>query len=186
MKQSDSRYQPEGLSTAGTGSGRKSREADFWIRKLEPALRMTINGMTVAAALNGSGVSSVSRNSVNVDEVWVVVSGGPGESDIGGPVMNLVPRAGGNNLRGQAFIINAGDSSRGNNLDDALTAPPPGPNLKETPGMIRSYDFNGSHGGPIKARQDVVLRRQGDRLAPEVGPPRTRAPRFVLSAAAGP
>ena len=82
--------------------------------------RMTVNGMTVAAAFNGGGVSSYILDSVNVDEVSVVVSGGLGETDIGGPTMNLVPRGGGNTFRGQAFFNNAGDWSRGNNLDDEL------------------------------------------------------------------
>ena len=58
--------------------------------------RMAINGMTVAAPFNGGGVSTYILDSVNVDEVSVAVAGGLGESDIGGPVMNLVPRSGGN------------------------------------------------------------------------------------------
>ena len=57
--------------------------------------RMTVNGLTVAAAFNGGGVSSYILDTVSVDEVSLVVSGGMGESDTGGPVMNLVPRAGG-------------------------------------------------------------------------------------------
>jgi hypothetical protein len=112
--------------------------------------RMAINGMTVAAPFNGGGVSTYILDSVNVDEVAVAVAGGLGESDIGGPVMNLVPRSGGNTFRGQAFINNAGDWSRGNNLTPELTAPPPGPNLRETPGIISSYDASASYGGPIK------------------------------------
>ena len=58
--------------------------------------RMAVNGMTVAAAFNGGGVSSYILDTVNVDEVSIVISGGLGESDTGGPVMNLVPRSGGN------------------------------------------------------------------------------------------
>jgi carboxypeptidase family protein len=112
--------------------------------------RMAINGMTIAAPFNGGGVSTYILDSINVDEVSVAVAGGLGESDIGGPIMNLVPRSGGNNFRGSAFINNAGDWSRGNNLNSQLTAPPPGPNLKETPGIINSYDANVSYGGPIK------------------------------------
>jgi hypothetical protein len=112
--------------------------------------RMAINGMTIAAPFNGGGVSTYILDSVNVDEVSVAVAGGLGESDIGGPVMNLVPRSGGNQFRGSAFINNAGDWSRGNNLTPELTAPPPGPNLAETPGIINSYDVSGSYGGPIK------------------------------------
>jgi len=112
--------------------------------------RMAINGMTIAAPFNGGGVSTYILDSVNVDEVSVSVAGGLGESDIGGPVMNLVPRSGGNKFRGSAFINNAGDWSRGNNLTPELTAPPPGPNLAETPGIINSYDASVSYGGPIK------------------------------------
>ena len=69
---------------------------------------MTVNGLTVAAAFNGGGVSSYILDTVSVDEVSLVVSGGMGESDTGGPVMNLVPRAGGNNFRGQAFLEQRG------------------------------------------------------------------------------
>ena len=108
--------------------------------------RMAINGMTIAAPFNGGGVSTYILDSVNVDEVSVAVAGGLGESDIGGPVMNLVPRSGGNTFRGQAFINNAGDWSRGNNLNDELRAV----GLTETPGIINSYDASVSYGGPIK------------------------------------
>ena len=108
--------------------------------------RMTVNGMTVAAAFNGGGVSSYILDSVNVDEVSVVVSGGLGETDIGAPTMNLVPRGGGNNFRGQAFYNNAGDWSRGNNIDDELRAA----GITLPPGIIGSYDSSVSYGGPIK------------------------------------
>jgi carboxypeptidase family protein/TonB-dependent receptor-like protein len=108
--------------------------------------RMTINGMTTAAAFNGGGVSSYILDTVNVDEVSVTVSGGLGESDIGAPTMNLVPKQGGNRFSGQAFINSAGDWSRGNNLDDDLRAV----GIRETPGIIKSYDTSFTYSGPIK------------------------------------
>jgi hypothetical protein len=108
--------------------------------------RMTVNGLTVAAAFNGGGVSSYILDSVNVDEVSVTVSGGMGESDTGGPVMNLVPRAGGNDFRGQFFYNNAGDWSRGDNLDDELRAV----GIDETPGIINAYDTSVTYSGPVK------------------------------------
>jgi hypothetical protein len=108
--------------------------------------RMAINGMTIAAPFNGGGVSTYILDSINVDEVVVSVGGGLGETDIGGPVMNLVPRAGGNSFRGSAFINNAGDWSRGNNLNDELR----GVGITETPGIINSYDASASYGGPLK------------------------------------
>ncbi len=108
--------------------------------------RMTINGMLIAAPFNGGGVSTYILDSVNVDEVSVAVAGGLGEMDIGGPVMNLVPRSGGNTFRGQAFFNNAGEWSKGENLNDELRAV----GLSETPGIISSYDGSVSYGGPIK------------------------------------
>jgi hypothetical protein len=108
--------------------------------------RMTVNGLTVAAAFNGGGVSSYILDTVNSDEVSVTVSGGMGESDTGGPVMNLVPRAGGNQFRGSAFYNNAGDWSRSDNITDELRAI----GISETPGIINAYDSSISYGGPIK------------------------------------
>jgi hypothetical protein len=107
--------------------------------------RMTVNGMTVAAAFNGGGVSSYILDTVGAEEVSTNVSGGLGESEVGGPVMNIIPRAGGNQFRGSAFINNAGDWSRGNNIDDELRAV----GIRETPGIIKSYDGSVSYGGPI-------------------------------------
>ncbi len=109
--------------------------------------RMTINGMVVAASFNGGGVSSLAYDANNVEEVSVVVSGGLGETDVGGPVMNLVPRSGGNKFSGQVFLNTAGDWSRGDNLDDHLrTLQTP---ITLGPGIIGSFDFNPSFGGPI-------------------------------------
>ena len=116
--------------------------------------RMAVNGMTVAAAFNGGGVSSCILDSVNVDEVAVVVSGGLGESDIGGPTMNLVPSSGGNTFRGQGFFNNAGEWSKGNNLDDSLRAV----GIVDPPGVISAYDASVSW-RPDQARPALVLRQ---------------------------
>src|ERR1041385_8516679 len=56
--------------------------------------KVQINGMTVGAASGGGGVGTFTYDTANADEVSVNVSGGLGESDTGGPVMNLVPRSG--------------------------------------------------------------------------------------------
>ncbi len=108
--------------------------------------RMTVNGFTVAAARSG-GVSSYVYDTPNAEEVAVVVGGGLGESDIGGPVMNLVPRSGGNTFNGSAFLNLAGEWSRGNNLTPELQAL--NPNLRENPGINHAHDASGSFGGPI-------------------------------------
>ena len=108
--------------------------------------RYAVNGYPVTAARSG-GFSSYVYDTVNADEVAITVGGGLGDSDIGGPVMNIVPRSGGNAFSGTAFLNFAGDWSKGNNLDDRLTSL--NPNLRETPGVVNAYDWSGSIGGPI-------------------------------------
>ncbi len=94
---------------------------------------MTLNGMTVAAARSG-GVSSYVYDTANAQEMAITVGGGLGESDIGGPVANLVPKSGGNSFKGTFFYNGAGDWSRGDNLTDELRAI----GLTQTPGIITS------------------------------------------------
>src|SRR5438309_5878142 len=106
--------------------------------------RMTVNGMTIAAARSG-GVSSYVYDTPNSEEVAITVSGGLGESDTGGPVMNLVPKSGGHSFAGMAFFNEAGNWSRGDNLTDDLRAI----GLTQTPGILQAYDVSGSFGGPI-------------------------------------
>jgi hypothetical protein len=108
--------------------------------------RMQVNGFTVAAARSG-GVSSYVYDTPNADEVAITVGGGLGESDIGGPVMNIVPRSGGNAFSGSAFLNLAGEWSRSNNLTDELTAL--NPNLRQNPGITHAHDTSVSFGGPI-------------------------------------
>jgi hypothetical protein len=106
--------------------------------------RMAVNGMTVGAARSG-GVSSYVYDAVGVDEVAVRVGGGLGETDTGGPIMNLIPRSGGNTFAGTGFLSTAGDWSRGDNLNDELRAF----GLTETPGIIQAHDASLAIGGPI-------------------------------------
>jgi hypothetical protein len=111
--------------------------------------RFNVAGMPVANAFAGGGGSSLVYDTVNVDEISFNVAGGLGESDIGGPVLNIIPRSGGNSFQGQAFLNFSNARMRDNNLDSDLTAPPPGPNLSQAPGIIKAYDTNVSYGGPI-------------------------------------
>ena len=108
--------------------------------------RMAVNGMTIAAARSG-GVSSYVYDTANSQEVAITVGGGLGESDIGGPVMNLMPKSGGNRFTGSAFVNGAGAWSRSNNLTPELQAQ--NPSLTQTPGILKAYDASGSVGGPI-------------------------------------
>jgi hypothetical protein len=108
--------------------------------------RYTVNGFPVSAARSG-GPSSYVYDVANAQEVGVTVGGGIGESDIGGPSMNIVPKSGGNLFKGSAFVNAAGKWSGASNLTPELQTL--NPNLKQVPGIINAYDWNGSYGGPI-------------------------------------
>jgi hypothetical protein len=108
--------------------------------------RYAMNGFPVTAARSG-GFASIVYDTVNVDEVTITVGGGLGESDIGGPVMNIIPRSGGNRFNGNFFLNTAGKWSSGNNLDDEIIRL--NPTLEKAEGVISSYDWSASVGGPI-------------------------------------
>src|SRR5688572_7751439 len=108
--------------------------------------RVMIDGMNVAAAFNGGGVSSLTYNTNDTTEIQVLISGGLGENETGGPSMNLIPRSGGNRYSGQAFYNAAGDWSRSENIDDELRSF----GITRGPALRESWDLNGSFGGPIK------------------------------------
>jgi hypothetical protein len=108
--------------------------------------RMLIDGMPVAASFNGGGVSTFIYDVANASEMQVLVSGGLGESEAGGPTVNLVPQSGGNTFRGQGFYSTAGDWSRSNNIDAELEAV----GIIRPPGLVKNQDVSATLGGPIK------------------------------------
>jgi hypothetical protein len=108
--------------------------------------KVQIDGLDVGAAFNGGGVSGFAYDTSNSDELQVTVSGGLGESQTGGPTLNIVPRTGGNRMSGQVFANAAGEWSQGNNIDDKLEAI----NITEPPTLHKAWDASGSVGGPIR------------------------------------
>jgi hypothetical protein len=108
--------------------------------------RMMIDGLPVAASFNGGGVSTFIYDVANTEEMQILVSGGLGEAEAGGPVVNLVPRSGGNTFRGTGFYSGAGEWSQSSNIDDQLRAI----GITEPATLVRNYDVSGTLGGPIK------------------------------------
>jgi hypothetical protein len=108
--------------------------------------RVMTNGLTVASPFGGGGVSGFTYDIANSDEMQVLISGGLGEAETGGPSINIVPKSGGNRFSGSAFYSTAGDWSTSNNVDDALRAV----GITTPPTLRRNFDLSGSLGGPIK------------------------------------
>ena len=106
--------------------------------------RVNIDGISVGSAFNGAGVSSYLPDVSNAREITMTTSGGLGENEGGGPSLNILPREGGNTVRGSFYA--AGVTS------GMISDFTPKPGLSN-PGQYRKvWDFNVGVGGPI--RQD--------------------------------
>ena len=104
------------------------------------------NGLTVAAPFGGGGVSDVTYDTANAEEMQVLISGGLAEAETGGPSINIVPKSGGNQFRGNAFYSTSGDWATSNNLDDQLRSF----GITQPPTLRTNWDGSFSLGGPIK------------------------------------
>ena len=135
-----------GLALSPTMTAFNARSSTINATTVAGEGRYAINGFPLTAARSG-GFSSYVYDTVNADEIAITVGGGLGESDIGGPLMNIIPRSGGNIFSGSAFYNTAGKWSSGQNLTPEIVAL--NPNLRQNPGVITAYDMSGSFGGPI-------------------------------------
>jgi hypothetical protein len=108
--------------------------------------RVNVDGISVGSAFNGAGVSSYIVDVGNAREIAMTTSGGLGETEGGGPALNVLPKEGGNSLHGTFFLTFATENMIGSNYS---------PELRErgltTPGETRKvWDFNLGLGGPVK------------------------------------
>ena len=107
--------------------------------------RVNVDGISVGSAFNGAGVSSYIADVANAREIAMITSGGLGETEGGGPSLNVLPKEGGNSIRGTFFASGVTEGMVGSNYtqdlkDRGLTAP----------GETRKvWDFNLGIGGPI-------------------------------------
>jgi hypothetical protein len=108
--------------------------------------RLMTNGLVVAAPFGGGGVSDVTYDTANAEEMQVLISGGLGEAETGGPSINIVPKSGGNLYRGLGFYSVSGDWATSNNVDDRLR----GFGITQPPTLRTNWDASGSLGGPLK------------------------------------
>jgi len=108
--------------------------------------RLTVDGMSLGASLNGTGVSYTVADVGNAQEIVVNTAGQLGESEVGGPSMNLVPRQGGNRFGGSFFANGANDNFASTNYSSSLQAAGlPAPSL-----LLKIWDTNGALGGPVR------------------------------------
>ena len=107
--------------------------------------RVNVDGISVGSAFNGAGVSSYLPDVANAREIAMIISGGLGEAEGGGPSINVVPKEGGNRLSGTVFASAVTRKMIGSNFTPALEA-----RGLSTPGVTRKvWDLNLGIGGPI-------------------------------------
>ena len=99
----------------------------------------------LSMGFQGMGVSFYVPDVGNAQEVNFNVLGGLGEAGTGGPVMNILPKVGGNEFHGTVFANGATSGLQGSNYTTALrNAGLRAPNL-----LKRLWDLNGAFGGPV-------------------------------------
>ena len=57
-----------------------------------------LDGLGTGAAINGGGVSGYGQLEI-AQEVVMTTAGGLGEAEVGGPIVNLIPKTGGNTFQ---------------------------------------------------------------------------------------
>src|SRR3954468_10940818 len=105
--------------------------------------KVSFNGMGVE---NSSGNSSYQINAATVDEMVLQTSGISAEVNADGPVMNIVPKSGGNTFQTILSGLYSNHSMESDNLTDELVAR----GLTSGNKRVKIFDEAASLGGPIK------------------------------------
>ena len=105
---------------------------------------MTYNSMMATGA--GGGAYPLYTNQGAVQEIALEVSANSAESAVSGVRTNLIPKEGGNALKGSVVGSYAPGSWQSDNSSDALRAR----GLRTNTTLIRIYDINPTLGGAIK------------------------------------
>ncbi len=109
--------------------------------------RLLLDGLSIAVPqAGGTNYLTDTRNS---QEINFTTSGSTAEVESGGPVMNIIPRAGGNTFSGNGFASWANDKMQGTNYTPELQAA----GLAAPNPLVKMYDFNGAVGGPMRKDQ---------------------------------
>jgi hypothetical protein len=106
--------------------------------------RLLLDGLSIAVPQAGG--TNYLTDTRNAQEVNFTTSGSQAEVESGGPVMNIIPRTGGNSFSGNGFGSWANDKLQGSNYTPALQAA----GLAAPNPLIKLYDFSGAVGGPIQ------------------------------------
>ena len=107
--------------------------------------RVQVDGLNTGASLNGGGVSGYRQDIENSSEIAMTTSGGLGETEVGGPGMNIIPKTGGNTFQQHFFATGLNGSMQSDNFTERVIAA----GLTRPNHINYNYDTSFSSGGPI-------------------------------------
>src|SRR5687767_8206907 len=93
----------------------------------------------------GANMTMYSTNAGLMQETSINTSGGLGEAETGGVVVNMIPRDGGNVIRGSFYGTFGNDATQGSNYDDRLRSL----GLRAPNEVLKVWEWTGQVGGPI-------------------------------------
>ncbi len=108
--------------------------------------RLALDGYTVGGPSVGNSATSYVVDAGATEEVTFSSGSGLGETETGGLVMNLVPKAGGNSPSGSFFASGTGAPLQADNLTSDLKAQ----GVAAPTPLRKVYDISGTIGGSIR------------------------------------
>jgi hypothetical protein len=107
--------------------------------------RVQQDGLMIGVPQAGGGRTMFVPNAATAEEVGITTSGGLGESETAGVVVNMIPKQGGNVFSGMVFATGATEGMVGNNFSDELQRA----GLRAPNKVKNVFDYNGTLGGPV-------------------------------------
>jgi hypothetical protein len=107
--------------------------------------RVQVNGLMVGDSSVGGGRTLFIPSVGTAQETNITTSGGLGEAETAGVIVNIIPKDGGNIFSGTIFGTGANESLISENYDDQLR----GQGLRAPNNVKNVWDVEGAFGGPV-------------------------------------
>jgi hypothetical protein len=109
--------------------------------------RLQLDGVRLGNTLSEGQFSNFVPDTGMTQEVTIDYAAVSAEQPFGGLRINLIPKEGGNSIKGSIFATGVNSAWQGSNIDDELRTT--GLGLPDPNAMRRAYDVNPSVGGPL-------------------------------------
>jgi hypothetical protein len=133
------------MNVSDVGGSQAMQQQQFIVRGMSGGNNTVLfDGMNLNSML-GDGATVPYFNDATVQEFAFQAGALDADTTAGGGRLNVVPKDGGNTLRGAAFIAYNADSWQADNFSQELKDQ----GLTSTGRIVNMYDVNGSIGGPV-------------------------------------